>query len=151
MRKVISNTSCLIALANIGRLDLLKEVYGTVLITEEVAAEFGDSTPEWINITTVKDQTKTKLIAKTLDIGEASTIALALEQDNALIILDDKKARRYAQGFELTFTGTLGVIVKAKQMGLTVDLKAIVADFRRIDFRMPPDIESMLLEDDRRA
>ena len=76
-------------------------------------------------------------------------IALALEQDEALMILDDKKARRFAKGLELFFTGTLGVIVKAKQMGLDVDLQAIITDFRRLDFRIPPDIESMLLDEDR--
>jgi len=149
MRKVISNTSCLIVLSNIGKLDLLKDVYGVIFITEEVAQEFGDFIPEWINVTAVKDQTKTKLITKTLDIGEASTIALAMEHDDTLVILDDKKARRYAKGIDITFTGSLGVIVKAKQIGLSVDIGEILSDFKRLNFRMPPDIERILMEYDK--
>lgn len=147
MREVISNTSCLIVLSNIGKLELLREVYGYVLVTDEVALEFGEPLPEWVRVTTVKDHTKTRLIANTLDLGESSTIALALEQTDSLMILDDGKARRFAKGLALTFTGTLGVVVKAKQMGLDIDLKAVIADFRRVGFRIPSDIESVLLED----
>lgn len=148
MRRVISNTSCLIALSNIGRLDLLREVYGFVFVTDEVALEFGELLPEWIQIASVKDKTKIRLIANTLDLGESSTIALALEQNEALMILDDGKARRFAKGMELTFTGTLGVLVKAKQLGLDIDLGAVIADFRRSGFRIPNDIEAVLIEDE---
>jgi len=148
MRKVICNTSCLIALSNIGRLDILRAVYETVLITEEVALEFGEILPDWIKIVAVRDKTKIKLINNTLDIGEASTIALAIEQDNALIILDDGKARRFSTGLALSLTGTLGVIIKAKQIGLDIDLKTIIADFKRIGFRIPSDIENVLLNDE---
>lgn len=150
MRKVIiTNTSCLIALSNIGKLDVLRDVYGTVLVTNEVALEFGGQLPEWVKLVAVKDKTKTRLIANTLDVGESSTIALALELDDALMILDDGKARRFAKGMGLTFTGTLGVVVKAKRMGLDIDLKAVIADFRSAGFRIPKDIEAVLLGDGR--
>jgi predicted nucleic acid-binding protein len=147
-KKVISNTSCLIVLSNTGRLDLLHEVYGSVLITDEVAAEFGDPLPEWINITSVSDPEKTRLISTGLGIGEASTIALALETENTLIILDDRKARRFAKDFNLVFTGTLGVIAKGKQMGLVTDVQSVIDGFKQCGFRMPPDIEQYLLAND---
>jgi len=146
MRKVISNTSCLIALSNIQELELLKKVYGEIYITPEVAAEFGETLPSWICILPVKDQAKVKLIANTLDIGESSTIALAMEQDETLLILDDGKARRFAENLGLTLTGTLGVIVKAKQQGESVDLKSIIAKFRQCGFRIPNNIESVLVD-----
>ena len=147
MRKVISNTSCLIVLSNIGKLELLREVYESVLITEEVALEFGEPVPAWINVQAVKDCTKTKLIANMLDLGESSTLALAIEQDDALVILDDGKARRFAKGLDISFTGTLGVVIKAKQIGIDVDLEKIIDDFRRVGFRIPKDIESMMLDE----
>jgi len=146
MRKVVCNTSCLIALSNIGRLNLLNEVYGDILITEDVAQEFGESIPDWIFISEVADETNIQLINNSLDIGESSTIALAMELDEALIILDDGKARRFAGGLGLTYTGTLGVVVKASKMGLDVDLKEIISDFRQMGFRIPNDIENLLLE-----
>jgi len=146
MRKVISNTSCLIALSNIQELDLLKKVYGEIYITPEVAAEFGETLPGWISVLPVKDQAKVKLIANTLDIGESSTIALAMEQNESLLILDDGKARRFAENLGLTITGTLGVIVKAKQQGEAVDLKSIIVKFRQCGFRIPNNIESVLVD-----
>ena len=144
-RTVISNTSCLIILSNVGMLDLLRDVYGTIIITDEVADEYGDPLPEWIILTSVIDKEKTRLISSGLGIGESSTIALALEQSNSLIILDDKKARRLAKEYELTFTGTLGVVVKAKNMGLAIDMRSVINDFKKCGFWMPSDIEQYLL------
>ena len=146
-RVVISNTSCLIVLSNTGRLDLLHDVYGSVLITNEVAAEFGDPLPEWINIISVSDPDKTKLISTNLGVGESSTIALALETKNALMILDDKKARRVAKDLNLVYTGTLGVVIKGTQMGLVPDVQSVIDDFNQCGFWMPPDIEQYLLAD----
>ena len=144
MRKVISNTSCLIALSNIQRLDLLSEIYGSIWITPEVAVEFGEPLAAWIEVVPVKDQSKVRLISYTLDIGEASTIALAMEYENSLLILDDGKARNFAKGLGLALTGTLGVIIKAKQQGADIDLIDIVTKFRQRGFRIPNDIEAIM-------
>jgi len=144
MRKVISNTSCLIALSNIQELDLLNKVYGSIWITPEVATEFGELLPVWVDVVSVSDESKTRLIANTLDIGEASTIALAMEHENSLLILDDGKARHFAKGLGLTLTGTLGVVIKAKQQGADIELVDIVAKFRQCGFRIPNDIEAVI-------
>lgn len=50
MRKIISNTSCLIVLERIDMLFILKELYGNIQITEEVYKEFGEKIEEWIEI-----------------------------------------------------------------------------------------------------
>jgi predicted nucleic acid-binding protein len=115
------------------------------MITDEVAVEYGDSLPKWITVEPVKDKEKTKIISSGLGIGESSTIALALEQKNALIILDDKKARRLAKEYELSVTGTLGVVVKAKNMGFIVDIQSVLNDFKQYGFWIPYDIEQFLL------
>ena len=146
MRKVISNTSCLIALTNIGRLELLRSLYGTIAITPEVMGEFGEVLPDWIFVVPVKDVSTTKLIRGILDLGESSSIALALETPGALLILDDGKARKYAKSIGLTLTGTLGVVAKAAQTGLIDDMAGILADFRKRGFRIPPDIEKELFK-----
>ena len=144
MRKVISNTSCLIALSNIGRLDVLRSLYGTISVTPEVAGEFGEALPDWISVVPVSDPSKTKLIQQTLDLGESSTVALAIEQADSLLILDDGKARRFAKNMGLSMTGTLGIIVKASQTGLIEDVAVVLAEFRQYGFRIPPDIEKDL-------
>jgi len=145
MRRIISNTSCLIALSNIGRLEILHELYGTVVITPEVRSEFGEALPDWISVNSVSDPSKTKLIQHTLDLGESSTIALAMESEDPLLILDDKKARQFSKSIGLTLTGTLGVIVKAKQSGfIAEDIATIVSEFRQRGFRIPFGIEEEL-------
>jgi predicted nucleic acid-binding protein len=145
MRKAISNTSCLIALSNIGRLAILRDLYGSVTITPEVGAEFFETLPDWIVVIPVGDPDKTKLIRGTLDLGESSSIALAMESEDALLILDDGKARRFAKNMGLTLTGTVGVVIKAKQLGLiTEDVSTVLAEFRKHGFRIPLDIEKSL-------
>jgi len=143
---VISDTSCLIAFANIGRFDLLQAVCQTVIVTPEVAAEYKDPLPDWIQIMRVKDAGKIKSLSTFLGLGESSAIALALEIENALVILDDKKARRYAQSIGLAFTGIIGVLSQAYHLGLIEDVDEIVARLRAIDFRLPPDAEQLIRE-----
>ena len=76
---IISDTSCLIALSKIEKLDLLRDLYHEIIITSDVYQEFGGSLPDWIIISEVKDKQKQKDLEKRLDRGEASSIALALE------------------------------------------------------------------------
>jgi len=145
MRRIISNTSCLIALSNIGRLDILRALYGTVIVTPEVSGEFGIGLPDWIQVVPVSDPSKTKLIQGVLDLGESSSIALALETDDPLLILDDGKARKYAKSIGLTLTGTIGVVVKAKQSGYIAEsIETIMTEFRNNGFHIPPEIEKIL-------
>jgi predicted nucleic acid-binding protein len=70
---IISDTSCLIALTNTGNLDILHKVCQTVLITPEIAGEYGEDIPAWITVAPVRDPEKTRLIQKTLDPGESTT------------------------------------------------------------------------------
>ena len=76
---IISDTSCLIALSNIGLLNLLNDLFQEIIITQEVKDEFGENIPDWIIIMKVKNITRQAEVALRLDNGEASSIALALE------------------------------------------------------------------------
>jgi predicted nucleic acid-binding protein len=143
---IISDTSCLIAFANIGRFDLLQAVCRTITVTTEVAAEYKDPLPDWIQVMSVRDVAKTKSINMILGLGESSAIALALEFENVLVILDDKKARRYARSIGLEFIGIIGVLSQAYHKGLIDDLNEIVLKLRMIDFRIPPDTECLIRE-----
>jgi predicted nucleic acid-binding protein len=145
MPNVITDTSCLIVLSNIGQLDILRKLYETMLITPEVAAEFGEPLPEWIHTTYVADPLKTQMLQNYLELGEASAIALAVETPDALIILDDKKARRVANNLGLQVTGALGVIAKAYQTGLITDIEGVIADLRQSNFRIPREFERIIL------
>lgn len=111
---IISDTSCLILFHKIGELDLLQKVYESIVTTPEVAQEFLEKLPEWIRVESVKDKKYQEFLETQVDWGEASAIALAKETESPLLLLDDLKARKLASKLNLRFTGTLGIIHKAK-------------------------------------
>lgn len=93
---VISDTSTLILFHKIDEFNLLQKVYGRLITTPEIAEEFGEELPGWIDIQSVSDKKYQDLLETQVDYGEASAIALAAEFDDALLLLDDLKARKLA-------------------------------------------------------
>ncbi|SDC63117.1 hypothetical protein [Niabella drilacis] len=74
-KTIISDTSCFIILNNIGELGLLQKVYGHIAATPEIAIEYGDPFPEWVEILVVKDTYRQQLLEMQVDKGESSAIA----------------------------------------------------------------------------
>jgi predicted nucleic acid-binding protein len=146
-KTIISDTSCLIILSNIGELDLLHKVYGSIVTTTEIATEFGETLPEWVIIENVVDKYKQQLLEMQIDKGESSAIALALETPGSTVILDDYKARKIAEQLGVNFTGTIGVIIKAKLNDIIPSIKPILAKIKDTDFRLSVDIERQALND----
>jgi predicted nucleic acid-binding protein len=142
---VIADTSCLIALSKIEGIELLKELYQEVYITEEIAFEFGETLPEWIRIESVKNKKYQQLLDLYLDLGEASAIALALEKVEVLLILDDLKGRKEAEKLGFRITGTLGILFKAKKEGLITELKPYIEKLKAVGFRLSSKIEEEIL------
>ena len=147
MQKVIiSDTSCLILLQNIGEIDLLNKLFGTVVTTKEVADEFGLPLPPWIQIHQPLNKRYQSIIEASVHKGEASTIALAIENDNSLLIVDDLKARKFAQNLGINITGTIGIIVDAKLEGVIPSVRVILNKIKQTNFRITPKLELMILE-----
>jgi len=141
---IISDTSCLIALTNIGSLDVLHSLYETVLITPEVAGEYGESLPEWILIRTVRDSGKTKAFNRFIDLGESSAIALATETDGALLVVDDMEARQFALNLGLRITGTLGILIRAHKQGIITNLPDAISRLKAAGFHLPANIDELI-------
>jgi predicted nucleic acid-binding protein len=146
-KTIISDTSCFIILTNIGELDLLHKVYGQIVTTDEIAAEFGETLPDWVEIVTVADKYRQQLLEMQIDRDESSAIALALETPNSTIILDDYKARKIAEQLGLAYTGTIGVIIKAKLNGIIPSIKPLLEKIKRTDFRLSAEIELIALKE----
>lgn len=87
---VISDASCLIALDNINHLNILNECFSEVFVTPEVATEFENPLPDFITVKAIQNTEKKKELLVSLDNGEASAIALALEMSEATLIIDEK-------------------------------------------------------------
>lgn len=146
-KTIISDTSCFIILSNIGELELLHKVYGEVITTIEIATEFGETLPDWVKIKKVTDTYKQQLLELQLDKGESSAIALALEIPESTIILDDIKARKIASRLGINYTGTIGVIIKAKLKGIIPSIKPIIEKIKQTDFRISVEIELQALKE----
>jgi predicted nucleic acid-binding protein len=135
---VVSNTSPMTSLAAISQIDLLRSLYGTVIIPQAVYDEL-TSLPDqpggaearsfsWILTRQASDRKLVESLLAELDQGEAEAIALALESPADLLLIDERIGRAVAQRFELKVTGTVGVLVEAKHQGLIVAVKPILDD-----------------------
>jgi predicted nucleic acid-binding protein len=141
MRKIIvSDTSCLILLEKIGRIALLESLFGKITITSVIADEFGKPLPDFIEIEDAEDKKYQQILESILDAGEASAIALALEKDDCLLIMDESKGRREAKQLRIKLTGTVGILIFAKEKGLIKSVTEIIEQIRRTDFRISEDL-----------
>ncbi len=135
MLKVVSNTTPIISLLKINQLEVLQELYKEIYVPNEVFQEveagksknfYEDlSKLEWVNIVKIKDEVAVKSFID-LDAGEAEAIILASEINADLIILDEKLGRLYATNMGLRITGTIGVLIKAKQSGLLSNIRPLI-------------------------
>jgi predicted nucleic acid-binding protein len=144
---IIADTSCLIVLSKVGELDLLRGLYGKITLTQEIVLEYGEPLPKWVEIGVAKDKYSQQLLEMQIDKGEASAIALALETSEHILILDDWKARKIAKRLGLTVTGTLGVIIKAKNTKIIPSIKPILDKLRDSNFRISEELEEMALRE----
>lgn len=133
---IISDTSCLILLDKIEALDLLKIFNVPVYITSAVQEEFGNTIPIWLDVLDPKDAKIQKLLENDLDRGEASVISLALELNNSILIIDELKGRKIVESLNLRYTGTLGLILKAKQLGYVESVIPYIEAIKKTNFRI---------------
>lgn len=144
---IIADTSCLILLSKIGELELLRLLSNQVYVTSIVKMEFGSELPDWIQIKDPSPNIFQGLLEKEIDQGEISAILLALETPSSLLIIDDQKGRRVAQRLNIKLSGTLGLFLKAKQMGVIKKISPILDKIRMTNFR----INDKLFEDLKKA
>ncbi len=124
MRRVIANTTPLIALANIDRLELLHELYGTIIVPQAVVDEIISEPAKqrvrsatWIKVEAIQDPSQKDIFRARLHAGEVEVMILAREQNADLVIMDDNAAKKTAKFLGLNVTGTLGILLKAKKEG----------------------------------
>ena len=145
MKVVIADASCLILLTNLDKLDTLEKLYGEIWITESVWVEYRLPLPSFISIHNPSDRAQLNLLLKTLDPGEASSIALAIENPGCRIIIDEKKGRRVALELGLDLTGTLGILTEAaKRKLIKIDTK-LVERLEEVGFHLSTDLREEFL------
>lgn len=140
---VVSNSSVLINLSIIRHLDLLRENFGDIVVPKAVWREVvvdGFEKPgarevkqaNWIKIENVENIPLVQSLAQYLDDGESETIALAIEIDADLVLLDEKDARDTAEIFGLDILGVIGILIWAKREGLILSLKEELNQLQKV-------------------
>lgn len=155
MPEVIANTSPIQYLFQLGLLDFLPDLYREVFVPEGVVRELrsgidrGVSLPDldslgWLRIRKARSAAVLTLAAG-MGAGEREVLALALEIEDPLVILDDSLARRFAQRLSLPLTGTLGLLLKAKQRRRIESVKPYLERLESLNFRLDVSTRSGIL------
>ena len=153
MRKVVVNTTPIIALADIGQLDLLQKIYGEIVIPEAVDLEvlsepargLLDST-KWIKVVKPKVISQKSTFSTRLHAGEIEVLTLAQECGADLLIIDDNAAKKTAKYLGFTVTGTMGVLLKAKHEGYIDRVKPLMERLIANGLYVSPEVQAYVLE-----
>jgi len=143
---VVSDTTPLIGLASIGRLNILQELFGEVYIPQAVydesvihgraegSAKQDVDNSDWIHVAQVQDRLAVNILLDEMDLGEVETIILAGEMKADWVLMDEKKGRRKLTQLEIPEIGTIGILLKAKQIGLISNLKREIESLQKTGF-----------------
>ncbi len=143
---VIPDTSCLILLTKIGEIEILNRLFDNVIVSTHVNIEFGEMLPPWVSIKSPRNHHYQELLMLEIDKGEASAIALHFETDNSILVLDDLKARKLGDKLKIDFTGTFGIILRAKKVGIIKSVKPILDKIKNTNFRFSEKIFDIVLK-----
>lgn len=154
---VVTNTSPLLNLAAIGEARLLPALFGRLTAPnmgrEEIdslrlrdqrfrSADIADAA----NFSAVSDSSRVTLLSLHLDPGEAEAVALALEVQADLILLDERRATRAARQLGLKTLGLLGVLLLAKRKGLVKEVRPLLDRLEtEAGFWIAPDLRLQVL------
>ena len=149
MPKVIINTSPIQYLYQTNLLDLLPQMYGNIILPQGVAIELAEGRNLGVALPNTEDypwfrpvpspNLNLTPLSAAIDIlgrGELEAIALGLENPDSLVILDDGLARKSAKDLGLKITGTIGILLKAKQRGYLNLIKPVIEELVLLGFRL---------------
>jgi predicted nucleic acid-binding protein len=159
MAGTVSDSSVLIHLGAIGRLDLLRSVCGEIRIPDAVWREVvtqGQSRPAvhevqqavsegWLKVETPTNQALIQSLQQNLHAGEAEAICLAVETNGDLLLMDETDGREAARGLGLHTKGVLGILADAKQAGLIAEIRPLVHQLIQGGFHLAPELVERVL------
>ncbi|MGV0027206.1 DUF3368 domain-containing protein [Phormidesmis priestleyi] len=137
--KIVSNTSPISNLAQVGQLELIPQLYKRILIPTAVYEELLDEragetvitavrSAIWLEVQPVQNPSLVRKLRNRVNLGEAEAIALAVEVEAARLLIDERLGRQAAMGLGLKITGVLGILLSAKRQNLILAVKPIMND-----------------------
>jgi len=155
---VVSDSTTLISLINIERLELLFKFSDSIVIAPSVYSEITvqKSAKQILDdyvaqskvlILEVKNSKKVKELLIRLDLGESESIILAEEQ-NLPLIIDEKKGKKIALSFGLDVIGLVGILLVFKKRGYlpNEEIVDIATELKSVSFRISDKLLEMLLK-----
>ena len=150
---VISDTSAISNLLQIGQFELLKTLYNKIYISPAVQRELYIYDKQakqieelkWIEIRYPKNQKLVQQLLNDLDLGEAESIVLALEEEADYLIIDEYLGRKIAHSMDIKVVGILGILIFAKQQGLVSEIRSSIELLLSIGFRLNKELINSIL------
>lgn len=142
---IVSDTTAISNLVQIDEIELLPKIYGQVIIPEAVHDELsvlphlGISIDKilagsWLSIMEVEYTDLYRDLLTELDMGEAESIALAVQLEADYLLIDEKKGRKAALKNKLQIIGTLGIMIEARKLGYITSIQQKMDDLRGVGF-----------------
>jgi hypothetical protein len=156
-RIVVSDTTAITHLAKIGHLHILQKLYTEILIPTAVYSELSQvkrtqpgalqvlNSP-WIKVISVSNQAVIAKLNSRLDLGEAEAIALALEQNADVLIIDEVAGRAVAKQLGRKIIGMIGVLLEAKSAKIISEIRPCLEALNRTGFRMSSALFDLALQ-----
>jgi len=158
--KVISNSSPLIALSSIKELDLIRKLWGRIIIPRAVfketvvagkrksgASDIASACRSWIRVINVKNRQEVAALQTVLDEGEAEVVTLGQEVKADLLLFDNREPRLFAGTLNFKVLGTIGIIKMGWQMGLVSDAGSKLQQLRQKGFWIDDILFNKILSD----
>lgn len=152
--RLVINTGPLVTLARIEALDLPSKLPYKFLCPLEVRTELDAGaanghtvvSPDWLEIQALNRDLSLPIVS-VLDVGEAAVIQLALEQQIPLVCIDEWKGRRVAASVGLKVTGSLGLLGRAKMLGIIPAVKPLIERALQSGIRYHPSLVRAVLSE----
>ncbi len=155
MREAVCDTSPIQYLHQIGFLHLPVELYTRTIVPPALVDELergrslGVDLPDihalqWMTIRAPEGLSKVSTPER-LGAGEMEVLALGAQLPGAVLILDERLGRLHAQALQLTFTGTLGILSRAKVEGRIHRIEPLLAHLDRLGFRLSAKTRAFVL------
>jgi len=157
MLRVIVNSTPLITLSHIGKIELLRQLYHEIYIPEavyqevtkknDIACEALNKSLDWIHVVPIQHPENYAMYHAKLHAGEVEVMILAQETPRAdKVIIDDNAAKKTAKFLGLSVVGTMGILVKAKQSGLIPEVAPLLEAIRDNGFYISDSVRRIVLE-----
>jgi predicted nucleic acid-binding protein len=142
---VVADSSCLIGLSRIEQLEILRNLFQTIVIPEAVHYEVvvcGKGKPgaaevekaDWIQKQKATNQLAVETLRLNLGAGESESIILAKETEAKFVILDDLKARQAAEELGVSVIGTAAILQKAEEKKIIESFQDILQELQKVGF-----------------